>query len=141
MTTTSNPTGRRTAPAPTLWAGWIVFASLMLIMVGTFNAIDGLTALLKDQVFLTTGAGLLVFDLTTWGWIHLLFGIAQVAAGIAMFSGAVWARIVAVGLVIVNACAQLAFLSAYPLWSTIVIALDVVTLWAIVVHGDEARNL
>jgi hypothetical protein len=139
MATTS--TGRSTAPAPTAWVGWLVFAGLMLITVGAFNAIDGLVALFKDEVFVATDEQLIAFDLTQWGWVHLTIGILQVLVGLAVFTGATWAHMVAVGLVILNAIGQLAFLNAYPFWSTIVIALDVVILWALVVHGDETRTI
>jgi len=113
-----------------------MFAAIMLLMVGAFNALDGLVALLKDEVFVTTPAGLLVFDLTTWGWINLLLGIAQFAVGIALTKGAFWARMAGVVLVALNALGQLAFLSSYPIWSVIIIALDVIIIWALVVHGD-----
>ena len=115
----------------------MAFAAIMLIMVGAFNMIDGLAALLKDEVFVTSRAGLLVFDLTTWGWINLLFGAALFLIGLALIKGALWARIAAVLVVACNAVGHLAFLSAYPIWSVIIIALDVVVIWALVVHADS----
>src|SRR3954453_18174233 len=121
---------------PTAWVGWIAFAAVMMLMVGAFNIIDGLAALLKDEVYVNNGKHLLVFDLTSWGWITLLFGIFLVLVAFALFSGAFWARVVAVILVTFNAVGQLAFLSAYPIWATIIIALDVIVLWALVVHGN-----
>jgi hypothetical protein len=123
------------------WVGWIVFASIMLIMVGCFNSIDGLAALFKDEVFVNISNGLLVFDLAAWGWIGILLGILQVVVAAAVLSGKVWARMVAVVLVAVNAVEQLAVLGAYPLWAVHIIALDVITNWALVVHGDETRAL
>lgn len=121
------------------WVGWIAFAGVMMIMIGTFNVIDGLAALFKDEVFVNTGSGLLVFDLTAWGWIHLLFGLAQAGVGLALLYGQTWARVVSIGLVAFNAVAQLAFLSAYPIWAALIIVLDVFVLWALIVHGDEMR--
>ncbi|HEX6577835.1 MAG TPA: hypothetical protein VF082_05650 [Jiangellaceae bacterium] len=131
-------TGR--APASG-WVGWIWFAGLVLVLVGTLNAIEGLAAIVEDDVLVQTGqGGLLVFDLTTWGWVHLLFGALQILTGLALFSGAAWARISAIVLVMLSVIAQVAWLNANPAWSVIVIALDLVVLWALVVHGDEARE-
>ncbi|WP_291410396.1 hypothetical protein [Actinophytocola sp.] len=119
--------------------GWIWFAAVMMVLVGTFNAIYGLVALFEDTYFTATSQGLLVFDLTQWGWIHLIVGAAAVIAGFALLIGATWARVLAVVLAVLNAIAQLAFMSAYPAWSLIVIALDVLVIWAVIVHGDELR--
>jgi hypothetical protein len=134
---TATGTQRRTASKPTAWAGWVAFAAVMLLVLGVFNAIDGLVALVKDEVFVTTNNSLIVFDLTTWGWINLLFGVAQFLVGLALLQRATWARIAAVFIVGLNAVAQLTFLSAYPFWATIIIAFDVIVIWALIVHGDE----
>lgn len=132
-------TQRRTT-RPTGWVGWVYFAATMLIMLGSFNAIEGLVAIFNDQYYVPTRQGLLVFDLTTWGWIHLFVGGLAVIAGVGLFTGAMWARVFGVILAGVNAIAQLAFLSAYPVWAVIVIALDVLVIWALIVHGAEAKS-
>jgi hypothetical protein len=139
---TANPMGgtqvrstRRTG-----WVGWIFFAGTLLILLGVFNLIEGLVALFNDDYYVPTAQGLLVFDLTGWGWIHLVTGVLAIAIGVGLFSGAMWARVCGVILVGLNAIAQLAFLSAYPLWAVIVIALDVLVIWALVVHGAEAKS-
>jgi hypothetical protein len=131
------PTERRSSQ--TLWVGWIWFAALMMIILGIFNLIEGLVALLDDRYYVVSSSGLLVFDLTQWGWVHLIIGGLSVVAGVALFTGAMWARVVAVALAAVNAIAQLAFISASPAWCTIVIALDLLVIWAVVVHGHETR--
>jgi hypothetical protein len=105
-----------------------------------FNAVEGLVALLNRRFYATNGEQLILFDLTTWGWVHLLLGALVGLAGLALLSGAVWARIVAVAVASANAIAQVAFISAYPVWSTIVIALSVLVIWAIVVHGRDATG-
>lgn len=125
--------------APSASLGWVGFAGVMMVLLGVFNVIEGLVALFKNSYYVVAPNGLLVFNLTGWGWIHLGIGILEIAAGLALFSGASWARVVAVILVSVNAIDQLAFLSAHPVWATIIIALDVVVVWAVVVHGGEAR--
>lgn len=122
------------------WVGWVYFAGTMLILLGSFNAIEGLVALFNDQYYVPTRQGLLVFDLTAWGWIHLFVGGLAVIAGVGLFTGAMWARVFGVILASVNAIAQLAFLSAYPVWAMIVIALDVLVIWALIVHGAEAKS-
>lgn len=123
----------------TRWVGWVWFAGVMMILLGMFNVIEGIVALFNDKYYVVGPQGLLVFDMTGWGWIHLIIGALAVVAGAASFTGAMWARVVAVMLATVNAVARLAFLSASPVWGTIVIALDVVVIWAVMVHGGEAK--
>jgi hypothetical protein len=112
---------------------------LALILVGTFNLIHGFIAVFEDEVLVAAGQQLAVLDLTAWGWAHVVVGALQVVVGLALFTGARWARITAIILVMVNAVAQLASLNAQPTWALVIIALDVVVLWALVVHGEEAR--
>lgn len=137
---TASGTGTHATPRPTGWVGWVYFAGTMLVLVGTFNLIEGLVALFKDQYYVPTRQGLLVLDITGWGWIHLIIGALAVVIGVGLFSGATWARVAGVILAGLNAIAQLAFLSAYPLWAAIVITLDVLVIWALIVHGDEAKS-
>ncbi|PPK71358.1 hypothetical protein V5P93_003223 [Actinokineospora auranticolor] len=119
------------------WIGWIWFGAVMLVLLGLFTVIFGLVALFQENYYVVGPEGLLVFDLTGWGWIHLILGALATAAGFALFSGAAWARVTAVVLAALNAISQFAFLPAYPVWSLIAIALDVLVMWAIVVHGRE----
>lgn len=120
------------------WVGWIVFAATMMLVVGFFNIIDGLVALFADDVFVVGDSGVYLFNLDAWGWWHMLFGVVLIASGVALFNGSRLARLVAVVLVVVNAVTHAAFLPAYPLWSTLIIAVDVLILWALIVHGDES---
>lgn len=124
----------------TVWSGWIWFAAIVMVLTGVFNAVEGLVALLNRAFYVTNGENLVLLDLTTWGWVHLLIGILVGAAGLALLTGAVWARVVAVAVASVNAIAQVTFISAYPVWSTIVIALSILVIWAIVVHGRDAAD-
>jgi len=133
-------TMRSRAASPSMWVGWLFFGGTMMIMLGTFSAIEGLVALFNDEYYVATPQGLLMFDITGWGWLHLIFGIVAVGVGFGVFTGATWARISGVILCAINALAQLVFLSAYPIWAVIVIALDVLVIWALIVHGDEARE-
>ena len=122
------------------WVGWIWFAGLMLVMLGTFNIIQGLAAIFTDDVFIPTEGGAILLDLTGWGWVHFLVGLLALLAGLGLFSGATWARVFAVIVVMINAVAQLASLNFHPVWSIIVITLDVLVIWALIVHGAEARE-
>src|SRR3990167_853737 len=81
---------------PTGWIGWVFFASLMMMLVGGFQAINGLVALFKDDFYLVSEKSLLVFDYSTWGWVHLIMGIVIFAAGVALMNGAAWARMVGI---------------------------------------------
>jgi hypothetical protein len=125
------------APKSTGWVGWIVFTAAMLLMLGIFNAVNGLAAIFADDIFVTGAAGAVIFNVTTWGWVHLVLGVLAAATGVALMQRATWARAVAVGFVMLNMLTQLLFLPAYPFWSLLIIVLDVVVLWALIVHGDE----
>ena len=122
------------------WVGWIWFAGLMLVMLGTFNAIQGFAAIFTDDVFVPTEGGGVILDVTGWGWVHLIVGLLALLAGLGLFSGATWARVFAVIVVMINAIAQLASLNFHPVWSIIVITLDVLVIWALIVHGAETRE-
>jgi hypothetical protein len=123
-----------------MWVGWVYFGGTMMVLLGSFNIIEGIVALFNDEYYVPTTQGLLVFDLTAWGWIHLIIGAIAIGVGAGVLAGATWARICGVILCGLNAIAQLAFMSAYPLWATIVIALDVLVIWALIVHGGEAKD-
>jgi len=112
----------------------------MMMMLGVLNAISGLAAIFNDSLFVNSGRGILIFNLTTWGWIHLILGLVVVATGFALMSGAMWARVVGTGVVMLNMATQLIFLPAYPFWGLLIIALDVLVLWAIIVHGSEVKD-
>jgi hypothetical protein len=123
---------------PTGWGGWVLFSGVIMVVVGGFQATMGLVALFNDQYFLVTSSGLLVTaDYTTWGWVHLVLGAVACAAGYGVIMGQTWARVVGILLAVVSAIVNVGFLAAYPIWSTIVIALDVVIIYALAVHGRE----
>jgi hypothetical protein len=123
------------------WAGWVVFAGIMLIMLGSFQAIEGLVAIFDKGYYLVGPEGLIVsVDYTAWGWVHLILGLIAVAAGLGLIAGNMAARVVGVIVAVISAIVNLAFLAAYPVWSTIVITLDVIVIYAIVVHGRELKN-
>ena len=129
-------------PTPvTGWAGYIVFAAAIMLMLGAFHAIAGLVALFRDEYYVVGSNGLVLnVDYTTWGWIHLLGGIIMGAAGLGLLVGQMWARVVAILVAMVSAIANIVFLAASPIWSTIMIALSVLVIWAVTVHGSEMKE-
>lgn len=134
------PGGYDTAPSG--WVGWVFFAGLMMIMVGSFHAIAGLVALFKDEYYLVGKSGLAwSVDYTTWGWVHLILGVVVALAGIGIMLGQTWARVVGIIVAMLSAIANIAFLAAYPVWSALIITLDVVVIYALVVHGREAKRV
>jgi hypothetical protein len=117
----------------------VLFAGIMLIMMGSFQAIEGLVALFKDDYYLVTSKGLaLTMDYTGWGWTHLLLGLAAIAVGLGIFLGQMWARVLGIIVAVLSALTNIVFLPAYPIWCTIVIAMDVLVIYALTVHGREA---
>jgi len=128
-------------PEPTGWTGWIAFAGAIMIMIRVLHALQGLVALFKDEYFLVGKNGLIVnVDYTTWAWTQLIFGIVVAFAGSSLLAGRMWARIVAVLLAMLSVVVNIGFLAAFPIWSTIVIALDVLVIWAVMVHGREMQS-
>lgn len=122
------------------WTGWVTFAAVMMVVIGSFQIIEGLTALLRDTYYYVGHNGLLLrVDYTGWGWFHLILGGLLVLAGVSLFSGAMWARVLGVILASLSALANLAFVAAYPFWAILVIALDIFVIFAITVHGREMR--
>ena len=126
--------------------GWISFAGIMLIMIGTFHAIAGLAGILENEFYSAVPAAgteatgdvyFLQFDATTWGWIHLIGGIIVLFAGIGVFRGAVWARTVGVIVAVISAIVSFAWMPWYPVWSITIIAIDIAVIWALTAHGRD----
>lgn len=131
----------RSGPPATGWAGWVVFGGVMLIMVGLFQVVQGLVALFDDGFYLVRTNGLVVnVNYNTWGWIHLAIGVIAALTGLGLLAGNMVARVMGVVIAALSALVNLAFISAYPIWSTIVIALDVIVIYAIIVHGRELKS-
>ena len=123
------------------WVGWIYFAGLMMLMLGSFHAIQGLVAMFNSSYYVVVANQLLLhINYVAWGWVLFIVGIVVAAAGIGVMFGQTWARVVGVVFALISALVNLAFISAYPLWSVLVIALDIVVIYALTVHGREARE-
>lgn len=123
------------------WTGWVVFAALLMIMMGSFQAFLGFVAIWDDGYFVR-GANVTAvnFDYTTWGWIHLIVGLLAFFAGIAVLSGQTWGRAVGVVLAAAAAVVNFGFLSAEPVWATLLITINVIVIYALTAHGRELRR-
>ena len=132
-------TSRSTSRAPTSgWAvGFTVFAAIMMLMVGAWQALTGLVAIFENEFYVATRNYLFEFDATTWGWIHLLLGLIVAFAGFAVLGGRTWGRVVGITLAVLSALANFAFIPYYPFWSLIIIALDIFVIWALATHGRD----
>ena len=123
------------------WVGWIFFAAIFMVMIGGINAIQGLAALFRDESYwVTLDGSVLTFDVTAWGWIHLIFGILLVVVGVMLMQGSTFARVIAIVLVSLNLIAQFSWSTLYPFWALIAIALNVLIIYALVMHGGELKN-
>jgi hypothetical protein len=126
--------------ARTGWTGWVVFAAVFMIVTGAMNAIQGVAALIRDEAYwVTLGGTVLAFDITTWGWIHLIFGIALIIVGALLMRGSTFARVLGVILVAFNLIAQFSWTTLYPFWAIIAIIIDILIIYALVVHGRELK--
>jgi hypothetical protein len=123
------------------WAvGFIMFAAIMMIMVGVFQALQGLIAIFENEFYVATRNYLFQFDATTWGWIHLILGLVMAFAGWGLLSGRTWARVVGITLAALSATANFLFIPYYPFWAIIVLTLDIFVIWALAAHGGELRE-
>src|SRR5215217_5986799 len=120
--------------------GFILFAAVMMIMAGVFQALQGLVGIFENEFYVPTRNYLFQFDATTWGWTHLLVGLLVAFAGWGLLSGRTWARVAAITLAVLSAIANFAFIPYYPFWSLLVIALDIFVIWAIAAHGGGMRD-
>jgi hypothetical protein len=129
----TSPTAKPSSAA----VGLTVFAAVMLIMVGIFQAIAGVVALFNDTFYVVGEKYIFQFDVTTWGWVHLVLGVVIAVAGYFLFRGAVWARTVGVILASISAVLNFAWLPHYPIWAIAIITLDVFIIWALTAHGRD----
>jgi hypothetical protein len=125
-------------PTATPWVGVTAFAVALLFVIGGFNVIFGFAAVFDDTVWVDSGRGALLLDVSAWGWAHVVLGILCMVVAFGLTRGAIWARAVGSLLVMFNMITQMMALPAYPLWSLLIIALDVLVLWALIVHGNES---
>jgi len=131
---------KTTDVTPSGWVGWVFFASVMMLIYGGMQIISGLVGIFRDDFYAVSSTGVVVFDVTTWGWINLVLGIVYLLTGFGLLAGATWARIVGVFFTVLAILANVAFLPVYPLWSLISIVVGGFVVYALSMHGGELSN-
>ena len=123
------------------WAGWIGFASIMLYLAGFFHIIAGFAALINDKVYVATKDALWVLNITQWGWIHIIGGLLAIIAASSLMQGHGFGRTIAVIVALASAVLNMAFIPMYPVWSILIIVIDILVIYAVVAHGKELKDL
>jgi hypothetical protein len=121
------------------WAGWVIFAGSVALIIGMLNTFEGIVALIWDERVVATPENFVIVDLTGFGWVLLLSGLLMLAVAVGLFSAQPWARIAAIVIVCLHAAMQIAWIGAYPLWALLMIGLDIVVLYALTARWTEAR--
>jgi hypothetical protein len=117
--------------ASPLAAGVAMFAGMLMILAGTFQAFQGLAAIIEDELFVVTRNYAFDLDVTTWGWVHLVGGVIVALAGFYVFAGALWARVIGITIALIAGLVNFMYIPYYPIWSVLIIALNVVIIWAL----------
>jgi hypothetical protein len=126
---------------PSGWtSGAVLFAGILMIVIGIFEAFQGLAALIDDSFFVVTENYFLEFDVTAWGWIHLIVGLLVLFGGYSLMAGRTWGRILGLILATLAAVANFAYIPYYPFWSLLMIALSIWVIWALTSRWDEATG-
>jgi hypothetical protein len=118
--------------------GLVLFASILLLVIGCFNLIYGIAAVAQSHVF-AAHAHYVFGDLRTWGWITLIFGCLQLIAAAGILAGSQAARWFAVAVIALNTIEQMFSIPAYPFWSLLIIAMDVIALYGLCAYGSRAN--
>ena len=124
------------------WSGWISFTGLMIIIVGGLDFFEGLIAVIRGEYYAVTASQIVVVDLSTWGWVMMIWGVILLLAGFGVLSGATWARWFSIVVLSLNVIAQLGFVGSaqYPLWALTVLVLTIVALYALIVRWNDAMQ-
>ncbi|WP_327317072.1 DUF7144 family membrane protein [Streptomyces sp. NBC_01235] len=142
MATQSTGMQRTTARGMGAVSGWTVFAAVMMMFGGTLAIFEGIAAIAEDDVFVATRNFSFQWSLTSWGWLHLSLGIVVVLAGISLFSGSMWARVVGIAVAGLNLVANFIWLPWYPFWAITLMVIDGFVIWALCVGPrKEARTV
>ncbi|WP_243769746.1 DUF7144 family membrane protein [Amycolatopsis acidicola] len=131
-------TGTTEPRRATGWTGWVAFCGLMLVLLGLFHAVEGLVAVFDEGYYRVGSSGLSVhMSYTAWGWLHLGLGVVAVVVGIGVLRGGTVAQAAGAVFAAASAVVHLLFIAAYPAWSLVVITIDVLVIYALIVHGKE----
>ena len=130
-----------TTSSNTMGVGLITAAAVVLILAGVMHAMQGVVGLATNEFYVVTQRWLFQFDVTTWGWVHIVIGLIGAATGVGLLYGASWARIVGVVVAAVSVIANFLWLPYYPLWAVIIIAFDLFVIWALIVSWQDIKNV
>lgn len=119
---------------------WIAFAGVMMVILGCLDVIWGIAAIANSEVVVVGGHGVMVFDITTWGWVQLVFGVVIALTGIGLLVGNEIARVLAIFLLAANAVLQVVWFTDAPLWAILIIALDVVIIYQLITAWAEESD-
>jgi hypothetical protein len=126
---------------PSGWAiGFTMFAAIMLLVAGSFQILAGLAGLFENEFYVRTSNYFLEFDVSAWGWIHLVWGVVVLLAGLGLLRGSLWGRTLGVIGASVSALINFAFIPYYPVWSILIIAVCVGVIWALTAHGQDIAS-
>lgn len=121
------------------WVGWVAFAGAVMVMLGILQVLVGIAAIAKDDFWVAGENGMLVLSVQQWGWVQLIVGTLIAVAGFSAFAGRFFGRLVGVVLAMMIAVTNLTYVNVTPIWSLIVIFMSIMVIYALVVHGDEAK--
>jgi hypothetical protein len=120
--------------------GYTVFAAIILMLIGAFHIIAGLVGIVDDEFYVVTNEWVFEFDVTAWGWIHLIGGVLVALASLSLLKGHMYGRVIGVGVALISAVANFAWLPYQPWWSIAMIALSFAVIWALTVHGHDVAT-
>lgn len=133
--------GGYTGPTREPWTGGVeLFASVMMIITGLFHLSVGLAAIMRSSFYVVTDSYIFSYNLTAWGWVHLVIGLLVGLTGIALAMGQSWARIVGIILVGISALGNFLFIPYQPMWSLLIIAIDVAVIYALATRSRELQG-
>jgi hypothetical protein len=138
MTSTTARGAKSTDYGESKGLGLVIFAAIMLLVVGIFNLIDGIAAIANSHLFVAN-AHYVIGDLRAWGWVTLILGILLLLAGVGVMAGNQLARWFGVAVIGLNLIAQLFFIPAYPFWALTIIALDALALYGLCAYGSRSN--
>jgi hypothetical protein len=126
---------------PSRWTGWIGFAGWLMIVIGALDFFEGVIAVARDRYYVLAPSQIIVFDMSTWGWLTLIWGIVVAFAGWGLLSRSGWARWFTIVVGSLNVLGQLAFVGSaqYPLWALTIVGLSIVVIYALIVRWDEVE--
>lgn len=138
------PNAAASPPRPKRAPVWVVsvslFAGVLMIVAGILNAVQGVVALLGNEIYVSTPRYVFAFDLTSWGWTHFVLGVLVAAAGLAVISGRVWGRVVGIAVAVLTMISNFLFIPYFPVWGVVVIVLDVIVIFALCSWGKDAAK-